>query len=266
MDKPLIWVRGAGELGSAIAVTLFRTGFRLFISELQLPLAIRRTVTFSSAMFEGESTVEGVRAVLRSDFSPAEQKQNHILTVMLDSPSLSDRFKPDIIVDARMLKRGIEDQTGWAQHVIGLGPGFTAPINCTVLVETNRSHEMGRLIWEGSAEANTGVPGELGGATNQRVIYSPGSGELKWNVDFGSMVQQGETIGLLDERIPIEATLSGTVRGLISPRVPITKGLKIADIDPRGSKVNPYLISDKSRSIARAVLEAVLIIHEQNRN
>lgn len=255
--KPVIWIRGAGELGSAAAVSLFRAGFRIFLSEINPPLAIRRPVTFSDAVIEGESFVEDVSAKLVDMSSFPLEKSNYI-PLLLDKPEQLKELSPDILVDVRMKKRYNSDYRNWAKFVIGLGPGFSAGRNCHAVIETMRGHNLGKVIWKGKALPDTGIPGNVGGETKRRVIKSPGNGILKWNVSFGDIVQEGDEIGSLDDNTAITSPLSGIVRGLINPAVPVTDGLKIGDIDPRGD-VDYLSISDKARSIGRAVLEAVLI-------
>ncbi|MEE9464288.1 MAG: hypothetical protein V3W14_01775, partial [Candidatus Neomarinimicrobiota bacterium] len=142
--------------------------------------------------------------------------------------------------------------------VIGLGPGFIAGADCQAVVETQRGPNLGRVIWSGSAQPDTGVPGELGGESIQRVIYAPGAGALKWEVEFGALVDPGQRLGHLNGR-PLAAPIGGQVRGLISPRVPVTIRLKIADIDPRGPEVDCQMISDKARAVGAGVLEALLV-------
>ncbi len=255
--KPIIWIRGAGELGSAAAVSLFRAGCRIFLSEISPPLAIRRPVTFSDAIIDGESFVEEVSAKLVDKSSFPLEKSNYI-PLLLDKPEQLKELSPDILVDVRMKKRYNSDYRNWAEFVVGLGPGFSAGENCHAVIETMRGHNLGKVIWKGNALPDTGIPGNVGGETKRRVIKSPGNGILKWNVSFGDIVQEGDEIGSLDDNTAITSPLSGIVRGLINPAVPVTDGLKIGDIDPRRD-VDYLSISDKARSIGRAVLEAVLI-------
>ncbi len=253
-----VWVRGAGELGSAAAMTLRRVGIPVFLSELPRPLAIRRTVTFSDAILEGTATVEdiqGVRATV--------ENAHHLISagkipVLADSPVIAQRLAPQVAVDARMFKGRADGTATRAPFIIGLGPGFTAGENCGAVVETMRGHNLGRVIWSGSAQPNTGIPGELGGETARRVIYAPTTGNLKWEVDFGALMEPGQRLGTING-YEIVTPLAGLVRGLISPRVPMTSGLKIADIDPRGDAVDYRTVSDKARAVSRAVLEAVLV-------
>jgi xanthine dehydrogenase accessory factor len=256
---PPVWVRGAGELGSAAALSLHRGGFRVFLSERYPPLAIRRTVTFSNAMVNGEATVESVTAKQfdNGDRTTLKWPQDCI-PLFPDEPEKLRNFNPLVLVDARMIKHYDQDYRRWATLVIGLGPGFVAGQNCHAVIETMRGHQLGRIIWKGSAAANTGIPGTIGGESKRRVIHAPAAGRITWKVAIGDLVRSGEPMGVIQEDVPVSAPLDGMVRGLINPLVTVEKGLKIADVDPRGRQVDFHRVSDKSNAIGRAVLEAVL--------
>ncbi len=264
INEKTIWVRGAGEIGSAAAVSLFRAGFRVILSEISPPLAIRRTVTFSDAILDGQKSVENIpaRNIPIEDFA-TDQAYNFI-PILLDDPDKILRTKPSIIIDARMIKSYDKDFRDWANHFIGFGPGFSAGINCHAVVETMRGHDLGHIINSGSANLNTGIPGEVGGETIKRVIFAPCDGQLQWAVNFGDCVNTGDRLGKLNE-VVIPAQLDGMVRGLIHPNVDIKKGMKIADVDPRGKSVNYKSMSDKARSLGRAALEAVMIYGKEYR-
>jgi xanthine dehydrogenase accessory factor len=270
LKETTVWVRGAGELGSATALILHRVGFRVFLSELPQPLAIRRTVTFSDAMFDGTATItdgsaEGETTAVRCD--PAEIPtllQQHKLPLAADSTSELLAHKSRVVVDARMLKQEVADFRSWAPLTIGLGPGFTAGKTCHAVIETARGHDLGRVIWDGPARPNTGIPGRLGGETVRRVIYAPATGRLEWRVDLGAVVAPDELLGVIDNRIEVRTPIGGLVRGLIHHDVPITKGLKLADIDPRGAAVDYRRLSDKARCVGRGVLEAILVYLNRN--
>lgn len=258
-DETVILIRGAGELGSATAHILHNVGFHVFLSELPLPLAIRRTVTFSDAILRGKTIVEGTKAVYYDINSIPEKIPPDHIPILMDSPGKILRLQPNILVDARMLKLGQENMMDYAPFIVGLGPGFETGKNCHVVIETMRGHSLGRIIWNGAALPNTKVPGEVGGETFRRVINAPAEGTLEWQVDFGGIVNENDLMGTINKKYEIRAPFHGIVRGLISPKVPIRKGLKIADVDPRGEVVDYKSISDKSRSIGRGVLEAILI-------
>jgi len=257
LESTLVWVRGAGELGSAAAVSLWRAGIPVLMTELPLPLAIRRTVTFSDAILEGTATVEEVKAVCTTPDRVRQIIGKGQVPVIPDSLNVLADLDSDVLVDARMLKGQGTVAYPPGLVIIGLGPGFTAGADCQAVVETQRGPNLGRVIWSGSAQPDSGVPGELGGESIQRVIYAPGAGALKWGVEFGTLVDPGQRLGHLDGQ-PLTAPIGGQVRGLISPRVPVTVGLKIADIDPRGLEVDCQMISDKARAVGGGVLEALL--------
>ncbi len=245
-------------MGSAVAVSLWRAGIPLFLTELPLPLAIRRTVTFSDAMLEGTATVEEVAAVRATPDRVRQMIDEGQVPVVPDAVDVLAELTPDVLVDARMLKGRGTGHHPLVPLIIGLGPGFTAGAGCQAVVETQRGPNLGRVIWSGSAQPDTGIPGELGGETLQRVIYAPGAGTAVWEVEIGALVDPGQRLGHLDGQ-PLTAPIGGQVRGLISPRVPVTAGLKIADVDPRGAEVDYRMISDKGRAVGGAVLEALLV-------
>ena len=253
-----VWVRGAGELGSATALVLHMTGFRVFLSELPVPLAIRRTVTFSDAVLAGESYVEGVKSVHTKAHSISRIFTKGHIPILMDNPEKILPLEPAILVDARMLKHRSEAIMDYTTLTIGLGPGFTAGKTCHAVVETMRGHNLGKIIWQGEALPNTKIPGNIDGETVRRVIHAPAKGILEWDADFGDLVAENDLMGTIDKRHEIKAPLGGLVRGLISPDVPVEKGLKIADIDPRGESVDYLSVSDKARAIGRGVLEVIL--------
>ena len=259
-----IWIRGAGELGSAAACVLHNVGFPVFISELEKPLAIRRTVTFSDAVFNGESVVEGVKAVNCEVELVERLISNGNIPILLDDPERLSKLEPQIIVDARMLKHDIDNIVDDTQFTIGLGCGFEAGRNCQAVIETMRGHNLGRILWKGSARPDTHIPGEIGGESERRVLYAGVEGIVEWRVNFGDIVEKGDIIGTIDRTHEIRTPFRGMVRGLISPDVRMKKGLKIADIDPRGENVDYMSISDKARAVGRGVLEAVLVYFKQN--
>ncbi len=255
----LVWVRGAGELGSAVAFSLYKSGFSVILSEIHPPLAIRRTVTFSDAVIDGKSTVEGITAKKIELIDFEENVPRTIIPLILDNPKTIIEISPDILIDARMIKSYDKDYRSWGPYVIGLGPGFSANQNCHTVIETMRGHDLGKILTEGEPRKNTGTPGVIGGETKRRVIYAPKTGNLKWITNFGDIVEGGQILGTINSSTKILSPLAGIIRGLIHPLVPVEKGLKIADVDPRGNTVNFYTLSDKARSIGRAALEVVMI-------
>ncbi|NQU27428.1 MAG: EF2563 family selenium-dependent molybdenum hydroxylase system protein [Candidatus Marinimicrobia bacterium] len=262
-DNINIVIRGAGELASATALILHKIGFKVILTELQSPLAIRRTVTFSDAIITNEATVEGITARFYKLAEIEAGLPHNILPIVYDNMKVIKTLKPQIIVDARMLKREPPETKYGSAFVVGLGPGFTVGKNCRVIIETKRGHELGRLIWQGSAIPNTGIPGVLGGESYQRIITAPAEGRIHWRVDFGNLVKKSEILGTVDQFHQIIAPIAGIIRGLISPKIVVSPRMKIGDVDPRGKEINVNLISDKARSIGRGVLEAILQFLQQ---
>jgi xanthine dehydrogenase accessory factor len=256
-----VLLRGGGDLASGVALRLHNVGINIVIIELQRPLAVRRRVSFSESVYEGQVVVEGVTAERVNHFSEIEQViKSGKIPVSID-PDLEileiSNFDIPVIVDARMRKRPPESGLEQASLVIGLGPGFIAGENCHAVIETNRGHYLGRVIWEGQAEENTGTPGKIGERGYDRVLRAPASGRLITMVDIGTVLQQGDAICAV-EGDTIPAPFNGVLRGLLRNGHPVQKGMKIGDLDPR---MNPRLaktISEKSFAIGGGVLEALL--------
>lgn len=251
-------MRGAGDLGTGVAYRLYRAGFTVMVTDLAQPTCVRRAVCFAEAMYAGRATVEGVTAVRVDDpmFGMAHTVMGEV-PVVVDDASVVQRMQPPIVVDARLAKRNLGTRRRDAKLVIGLGPGFTAGQDCHAVVETNRGHDVGRVYWEGSAEPDTGQPEAVGGFTEARVLRSPADGVFMGRVEIGAAVQVGEVLAEVAGR-PIVAPFAGVVRGLVHDALPVTAGMKVGDVDPRGVRENCFTISDKARSIGGGVLEAVL--------
>lgn len=258
-----VWVRGAGELGSGIAHLLHRVGFSVFISEISQPLAIRRPVCFSDAIIDGESEVHNVLAKFYGDITTRGSEATDHIPVYRDHPRKLQKLNASILIDARMIKQYDQDFRSMAELMIGLGPGFDTATNCNLVIETKRGHDLGRIISSGSATTNSGIPGSIGGETINRLIKAPATGRVKWEVGFGELVSKGQQLGSINKSSPIVAPLDGMMRGMISPATEVTTHMKIGDVDPRGKEVNHLHISEKTRMIALAVLEAI-ILHNKN--
>ena len=265
MKKPFIIVRGGGDLATGTIHRLWAAGFPVLVLETDHPAAIRRQVAICEAVYEGSTMVEGMEAVLIKDTAEAKKVIDTgkvPLIVDPDGASIT-ALKPDVVVDAILAKKNLGTNRSMAPLTIGLGPGFTAGEDVDIVIETMRGHNLGRIIREGSAIPNTGIPGNIGGFAAERVIHAGEKGIL-YNVHkIGDIVEQGEKIAYIvneDEnvRYSVTATIPGIIRGLIRDGYPVTKGFKIADIDPRKSELsNCFTISDKARCIAGSVLEAV---------
>lgn len=297
--KLLIICRGAGDLATGIIHRLHRAGHRVIALETDYPAAIRRQVSFCEAVYDGSAVVEGVTARLVPALADAETDTEtysgendtpaaHIVSEKWDSsaieavleagevPLLIDQkgesialLKPDVVVDAIIAKKNLGTTIDMAPLVIGVGPGFTAGQDVHLVIESMRGHNLARIITDGMAQPNTGVPGNIAGFTSERVIHAPAAGYIHDVRKIGDIVQKGDEIAriypdkesydnALSEYVPVNATITGIIRGLIREGYYFRKGFKIADIDPRESEItNCFTISDKARSIAGSVLEAV---------
>lgn len=271
--KILIICRGGGDLATGIVHRLFRAGFPVLVLETDSPAAIRRQVSFSEAVYDGTATVEGVTAERIASANRASV--NHVLeegrVPLLVDPEGSSipLLKPDIVVDAILAKKNLGTAKEMAPLVIGVGPGFTAGEDVDLVVESMRGHNLARIFTTGAALPNTGIPGNIGGFTKERVLHAEAAGYMKNIRQIGDIVEKGEEIARIYEKmtedgtfsgsyVSVEASISGIIRGLIREGYHFQKGFKIADIDPRESELaNCFTISDKARSIGGSVLEAV---------
>ena len=273
--KDLIVVRGAGDLATGTIHRLKKAGFRLLVLEAEHPAAIRRQVALSEAVYAGSARVEDVEAV-RMDVDLAEKKNRKELLeqemeriwekegvpVLVDPAGLSiAALRPAVVVDAILAKKNLGTTKEMAPLVIALGPGFTAGEDVDVVIETKRGHNLGRVIRSGSAVPNTGIPGIIGGYGKERVMHAQAEGILRNAASIGDIVEARAVIAEIETEngtVPVEASLSGLLRGLIRDGYPVTKGFKIADIDPRKEELqNCFTISDKARCIAGSVLEVI---------
>lgn len=253
-------LRGAGELASGIAWRLYRANIRrLVMLEVPAPLAVRRSVCFCEALHQGWQTVEGVQAVKAADVSGVERAWDTGQIPLLVDPEarLLPRLAADVLVDATLAKRNLGTRLGDAPLVIGLGPGFSAGRDVHRVIETNRGHNLGRVIAAGAAEADTGIPGTIAGYSLERVLRAPATGVFSTRRRIGEQVRSGEAVGAV-AGAAVTARLDGILRGLIRPGTPVTAGLKLGDVDPRGEESYCHTISDKARAVAGGVLEAIL--------
>ena len=258
-NSTTVWVRGAGELGSGVAHLLHRVGFSVFMSDIAPPLAIRRPVTFSDALMEGSTEVESVLAKNIPGYELPPAAPWNYIPIFEDNVEQLCKFLPAVMVDARMIKHYAEDFRSWAKLMIGLGPGFNTDQNCHRVIETMRGHDLARVITSGGSSKDTGIPGVVGGETSRRIVRAPQTGQVSWLVEFGELVNEGQLLGSIDGSQSIFAPLTGIVRGLISPHTPVTVGMKIGDVDPRGASVEYLHISEKARAIASGVFEAIVL-------
>ena len=262
--KNLIVVRGGGDLATGTIYKLKKSGFPVLILEVANPSAIRRNVAFCEAVYLGKQTVENMTCYLADSLEHAQQLlEEGKLAELVDPMGASiPKLKPIAVVDAILAKKNLGTDKDMAPITVALGPGFTAGEDVDAVIETKRGHNLGRVLWEGTAAPNTGIPGIIGGYGKERVIHCPAKGILRNVKSITDTVRKGEVIAVVeteDGTVPVEATLDGILRGLIRDGYPVTAGFKMADIDPRLDELeNCFTISDKARCIAGGVLEAIL--------
>ena len=260
IEDLVVLIRGAGEMASAVAHRLYQSHFKICMLEIGQPLAVRREVSFCEAIYDGEKEVEGVRAKLISKPEQIQSVWKGEKIPLLVDPDLKKMkhfLKADALIDAIMAKKNLGTQINDAPLVIGLGPGFTAGKDVHIVIETNRGHHLGKVIRNGTAEPDTGIPGDIGGYTVQRLLRTMKKGVFHPYKEIGDRVNKGSVVAVVDD-FPVIAEISGVVRGLLREGVEVKKGMKVGDIDPRGKKELCFTISDKARSIGGGVLEAIL--------
>jgi xanthine dehydrogenase accessory factor len=259
--QPLILFRGAGDLASGAAYRLARAGFPVAMCELPFPLAVRTTVSFSSAVRYAVVRIEGItaRAVPLAEVETIQQTvANGEIAIIVDPEGEAiQQLRPAVVVDARLAKQPLDTHPEAAPLVIALGPGFVAGKDCHAVVETHRSHFLGRVYWQGAAEPNTGVPAPISGFTVDRVLRAPTTGPMAALKVIGCRVGQGDMLGHIGD-VPFYAPFDGVIRGLLDDDTHVQQGMKIGDLDPRVRRIHCFTISDKSLAIGGGVLEAVL--------
>lgn len=259
----LVVVRGGGDMATAVIHRLWSAGFRVLALETHHPAAIRRQVALSEAIYEGTACVEGMTAERIHSLDEMQRvfdAGNVPLFVDPQGSSISC-LHPDVVIDAIIAKRNLGTSMDMAPLTIALGPGFEAGRDVHAVIETMRGHNLGRIITKGAAQPNTGIPGSIGGYAAERVLHAPQAGILYNRSAIGDYVNKGDMIAEIateEGKVPVLASISGLIRGLIRNGFPVTKGFKIADIDPRREEYqNCFTISDKARCIAGSVLELV---------
>ena len=254
-----IIIRGAGEMATGVAHRLARAGFHLLLTETQHPLAVRRAVSFCEAVHDGAKSVEGLTArLIQEPEQVARLWDKGELPVLVDLDLIClEQLRPQVIVDALLAKKNTGLRRDMAPLTIGLGPGFSAPDQVDLVIETNRGHNLGRLIYDGAPAANTGVPGDIAGYTHERVLRSPADGLFETERQLGDAVTEGEVVAMVTGE-PVSAQVGGVLRGLIRPGSQVRKGLKVGDVDPRGKIEYLDTISEKARAIGGSVLEGIL--------
>ncbi|HIS27342.1 MAG TPA: EF2563 family selenium-dependent molybdenum hydroxylase system protein [Candidatus Pullilachnospira intestinigallinarum] len=260
MNQTTVIVRGGGDLATGTIYRLFRCGYPVLVLETADPSAIRREAAFCEAVHLGEKTVEGLVCERIRDAKDCSGvwKRGRIPLLVDEEARAVETLKPQVVVDAILAKKNLGTRRDMAPLTVGLGPGFAAGRDVDCVIETMRGHRLGRIILEGEALPNTGVPGIIGGYGKERVIHAPASGIIRNEASIGDWVEQGREIARIGQT-PVTASITGVLRGIIRDGYPVKKGLKIADIDPRkGERENCFTISDKARCIAGGVLEAIV--------
>lgn len=263
----IVVIKGAGDLASGVAHRLKRCGFDVIMTEIKKPTTVRRTVAFSQAVFDGHTEVEGIKGVLVKNKKEAFEviKNGDIPVIIDDNADIINEITPNVVVDAIIAKKNLGTSINDANIVIALGPGFEAGIDCDAVIETQRGHYLGKCIFEGKAIDNTGIPGNIGGYTIERIIRASGDGVIKPIKKIGDYVKAGETVAYIGES-EVRAEIDGTIRGMLQEGIEVYKGMKSGDIDPRCERNHCFTISDKARSIGGGVLEAILFLSNRNNN
>lgn len=255
----LVLIRGAGDLASGIALRLHHAGFRVVMTDLPRPTAIRRTVCFSQAILFETMRVEDVTARFAPTPDAALEivRQREIAVLADPEAACISALRPAAVVDAILAKYNLGTKITDAPCVIGVGPGFTAGVDCHACVETMRGHTLGRVITDGSPIPNTNIPGLIGGFAGERVLRAPADGVFRQLLDIGASVKQGDIAGMVG-KVPMCCQIDGTLRGILADDTPVFRGMKAGDVDPRNVREYCNLVSDKALAIGGGVLEAIL--------
>lgn len=255
----LVLIRGGGDLATGVALRLHRAGIGVVIAELAQPLAVRRTVSFAEAVYEGAWEVEGVRGrLVEADQLSAALEADEIPVLVDPDLEILTAVRFLVVVDARLLKTHPQPLPSPVALHIGLGPGFTAGSDCHAVIETRRSHTLGRVIWQGISQPDSGEPE----GDPRRVLRAPADGVLRGVKRIGEHVEAGEVVAVIGDQHPVISPFSGVLRGLLHDRLHAAKGMKVGDVDPRDDPSACFLVSDKALAIGGGVLEAVLSMRE----
>ncbi|MBC2703446.1 selenium-dependent molybdenum cofactor biosynthesis protein YqeB [Desulfobacula sp.] len=260
ISELIIAIKGAGEMATGLACRLFQSNFKhIFMLEIENPVAVRRRVSFCEAIHDGKIIVEGVTAkkVFHLDDIQTAWDSNSIPVIVDPYWESIKAIRPHVVIDAIIAKKNLGTNLSEAPLVIGLGPGFEAGKDVHMAIETNRGHNLGRLILKGCPEPNTGAPGNINGYTIERVLRSPCSGIFTSSLSIGTPVKKNDVVGHVDGK-PVIAQIDGVLRGRIRNNISVTDKLKLGDIDPRGNRQYCTTISEKARAIGGSVLEAIL--------
>lgn len=263
----MVLIKGAGDLATGIAYRLKKSGFDIVMTEIHKPTTVRRTVAFSQAVFDNEIVIEGIKGVKVNNINEIyeEIREGNIPIIIDENAEIIKELSPDVVVDAIIAKQNLGTSIEDAPIVIGVGPGFEAKVDCHLVIETKRGHYLGKVIEEGSAIPNTGVPGNIGGYTKERIIRASSNGKIKPVVAIGDFVKKGDIVAYIDG-VEVLSEIDGIVRGMLQEGIEVFKGMKSGDIDPRCEKDHCFTISDKARSIGGGVLEAIMYMNNNNLN
>jgi len=255
----LILIKGAGDLATGVGCRLKMCGFDVVMTETAQPTTVRRTVAFSRAVYEQTAEVEGITARLCANLDEIRDTlhQKEIAVIVDPNASIAKELQPDAIIDAIIAKKNLGTCITDAPVVVALGPGFTAGVDCHAVVETKRGHNLGRVLYSGNAAENTGIPGNIGGFTSERILRACCDGSFTPVADIGDFVKAGDIVATVDSK-PVLTNIDGIVRGMLPPNTPVFAGMKSGDVDPRGIYEYCFPVSDKARAIAGGALEAVL--------
>ncbi len=255
----VILVRGAGDIGSAVAHRLFSAGHTVVLHDAPRPAHVRRGMAFTDALFSGRAELEGVlgkRGSRPSDIGRMLRCRRAVLVSDAPIESLLEAVRPDVLVDARMRKRvAPEPQLGLAPVVIGLGPNFRAGGNVDIAVETAYGAELGTVVESGETRALAGEPRELGGHERDRFVYARHAGTMRTTCNIGDYVEAGAIVGTIKET-ELQAPLSGWLRGLAHDGAQVEQGNKVVEIDPVG-RAPRHGLGERPRRIAEGVLDAI---------
>ena len=256
-------IKGAGDIASGIALRLKHAKFDVVMTDIERPTAIRRTVCFSQAIVNGTAQVEDVKAEKANNAEEIKKilSMGNIAVIADEKAEIIKALKPEAVVDAILAKENLGTKIDDAPIVIGVGPGFTAGVDCHAVVETKRGHYLGRVIKNGSAAANTGVPGNIGGYTTERIIRAVKDGVFDPVCEIGDTVKGGQTVAYIDGEA-VKCSIGGVLRGILPKGTPVYKGMKSGDVDPRCVKEHCYTVSDKALAVGGGALEAILSFRE----
>lgn len=251
----LILIRGGGDLASGVALRLHRVGLQVLISELAQPLAVRRAVSFAEAIYTGQTMVEEATGRLVGKEQALETLEAGEIPVLIDQDaSILAELPVPMVIDARLAKHPPAPLPVDVLLHVGLGPGFHAGRNCHAVVETRRSHTLGRVYWHGTTQPDSGQPE----GDPRRVLRAPADGQLVACAHIGDHLEEGQLVAVIADQYSVTSPFKGVLRGLIHPGLHVTKGLKIGDVDLRDQREDCFLVSDKALAVSGGVLEAIL--------